>query len=183
MHIVHLITRLELGGAQRNTLASCAAQAAAGHRVTLLAGAGGMLDAEAAALPGVSFAPLPELLHPVRPRADWRALLMLTQRLRGLAPDLVHTHSSKAGIIGREAAARAGVPAVIHTVHGWSFNPDQGAIRQWLYRALERRAARQAKFIVCVSAADRSDGLARGIGRQEQYRIIRSGIDWPGQRG
>lgn len=182
MHISHIITKLELGGAQGNTLASCAAQAAAGHRVTLLAGAGGMLDAEAAALPGVEFVPLPELTHPLKPQADWRALQSLTQRLLTLAPDLVHTHSSKAGILGRLAAARAGVPVIIHTVHGWSFNPDQSGWRQWLYAALERHAARRTRFIVCVSSLDRAAGLARGIGAQDQYRIVRSGIDWVAQR-
>ncbi|HNW93833.1 MAG TPA: glycosyltransferase [bacterium] len=182
MHIAHLITRLELGGAQRNTLLSCAAQAAAGHAVTLLAGAGGMLDGEAAALPGVTFIPLPELVHPLNLPADWRALRALTARLRALRPELVHTHSSKAGILGREAAAAAGVPLAVHTVHGWSFNDAQPAWRRELYVMLERRAARVTRALICVSAADRAAGLARGIGTAGCYRIIRSGIDWAAPR-
>ncbi len=178
MHLVHLITQLENGGAQRNTLLSCAAQARAGHRVTLLAGAGGMLDADAARLPGVDFVPLPELLHPVRPRADWRALRALVARLRDLQPDLLHTHSSKAGILGREAAARSGLRAVVHTVHGWSFNDRQPWLQQRFFRMLERRAAVQSRFLVTVSQADRITGIRHGIGRAQQYRVIRSAIDW-----
>ena len=142
MRIVHIITKLELGGAQCNTLASCAAQAAAGHQVTLLAGAGGMLDAEAARLPGVTFVPLPELLHPIHWRADWRALAALTQRLRALAPDLVHTHSSKAGILGRLAAARAGVPVVIHTRN--RARCGNGCIASWNVTRLAARGSSSA---------------------------------------
>lgn len=178
--ILHLVTRLELGGAQQNTLFSCRSQTAAGHQVTLVAGPGGLLEADAANLSGVEFHPLPSLVHPINPFRDYAALNDLTRLFRARRPDLVHTHSSKAGILGREAAARAGVPVVVHTVHGWSFHPGQSPFFRQVCLGLEKRAAHQTTTLVTVSDHDRQTGLALGIGKPEQYRTIRSGIDWAG---
>jgi glycosyltransferase involved in cell wall biosynthesis len=91
--------------------------------------------------------------------------------------DLLHTHSSKAGMLGRAAARLAGFPAVVHTVHGWSFNDVQTAATRRLYIAAERVAARWTDRIVCVARSDREKGIASGIGHHSQYRILHSGID------
>jgi len=179
LRIVHLITLLELGGAQQNTIYSCRSQAAAGHRVWLLSGAGGILDDDAASLPGVERISIKELVHPLSPLQDLAAVRCLTSLFKELKPDIIHTHSSKAGFLGRLAAHRAGVSAVVHTVHGWSFHPEQNFLGHLLYRRLERVASKWCRFLITVSDHDRATGLRFGIGKRQQYRTIRSGIDWP----
>lgn len=173
--IVHLITRLELGGAQQNTLYCVKHHDRKRFRVGLWAGEGGILDARARALSEADVRIVPWLVHPIDPVKDAIAVTRLASMLRDV--DLVHTHSSKAGIVGRAAARLAGVPGLVHTVHGWSFNDVQPAVTRRLYVEAERAAARVTDRIVCVARFDRDRGLASGIGHASQYRIIRSGID------
>ena len=173
--IVHIITRLELGGAQQNTLYCVEHHDRTRFDVGLWAGEGGILDAGARAIGHADVRLLPWLLHPIDPARDAIAVMRLAAMLRDV--DLIHTHSSKAGILGRAAARLAGVPGVIHTVHGWSFNDVQPARTRRLYVEAERAAARVTDRIVCVARFDRDRGLASGIGHASQYRIIRSGID------
>lgn len=173
--IVHLVTRLELGGAQQNTLFCVEHHDRERFDVGLIAGSGGRLDARARAVPSADVRLVPWLRHPIAPMADATAVFRLARRLAGA--DLVHTHSSKAGILGRAAARLAGVPAVVHTVHGWSFNPSQTPPARAVFVNLERAAARVTDRLICVAAADRETGISLGIGRPEQYRIVRSGID------
>jgi glycosyltransferase involved in cell wall biosynthesis len=89
---------------------------------------------------------------------------------------IVHTHSSKAGILGRFAARASGVPLIIHTVHGWSFHDHMPASTRIMYILLERLTARISSALVCVSNKDIRKGLEKGIGRAEQYHLIRSAI-------
>ncbi len=175
--IAHVITRLELGGAQQNTLYSTAHHDRARFDVSLIAGAGGILDDEARRIPDAHVDIVPWLSHPVSPARDFRALFRLRRWLSERRIELVHTHSSKTGILGRFAARLAGVPAIVHTVHGWSFNTTQSAAKRAIYRELERHAARWTDRLVVVAAADRDKGLAHGIGHPESYTILRSGID------
>ncbi|HZN54360.1 MAG TPA: glycosyltransferase family 4 protein [Candidatus Polarisedimenticolaceae bacterium] len=173
--VVHLITRLELGGAQQNTLYCLEHHDRERFAVGLWAGAGGILDERARAIRDADVRILPWLRHPIAPARDAAALFRLASMLDGV--DLVHTHSSKAGILGRAAARLAGTPGVVHTVHGWSFNETQSAATRRAFVELERQAARATDRIVCVSAADRETGLSLGIGEPSRYRILRSGID------
>jgi len=173
--IVHLITRLELGGAQQNTIYCVETHDRTRFDVGLWAGEGGILDSAARAIDGTDVRMLPWLVHPIAPVRDAIAVGRLASMLRDV--DLVHTHSSKAGILGRAAARLAGVPGIVHTVHGWSFNDFQPAATRRLYVEVERAAARVTDRIVCVAACDRDRGLLRGIGHASQYRVIRSGID------
>ena len=175
--VAHIITRLELGGAQQNTLYCCQNHDRKKYDVLLISGAGGYLDPEARKVQNCKTYLLPELTHPIRPWWDLKALGRLQQILKDEKVDLVHTHSSKAGILGRLAAKRAGVPCIIHTVHGWGFYPGQFFLPRWLYQVLERWAARFTDVIITVSDENRRTGLAAGIGRPEQYRVIHSGID------
>jgi glycosyltransferase involved in cell wall biosynthesis len=175
--VVHLITRLDLGGAQQNTLYSAGHHDRSRFRVGLWAGAGGILDAEARAIADADVRLFPWLVHPIRPHRDALALVRLVAAMREAKPALLHTHSSKAGILGRAAARIARVRRVVHTVHGWSFNDTQSPIVRRLFRALERMAARGTDRIVCVSEADRREGIESRIGRPEAYRLVRSGID------
>jgi glycosyltransferase involved in cell wall biosynthesis len=97
--------------------------------------------------------------------------------LREIDPDVMHSHSSKAGILARRAAAGVGGMQVVHTIHGLPFHPYETYWRNALYVALERRAARWSDAIVCVADAMSRQALAAGVGRPEQYRTVYSGMD------
>jgi glycosyltransferase involved in cell wall biosynthesis len=176
--IAHIITRLELGGAQQNTLYCCEHHDRQKYEVYLLAGAGGYLDLETRLLPsGTHVHLVPWLKHPVRPWADLLAFFRLASFLKKENIQIVHTHSSKAGILGRLAAAWVGVPVVIHTVHGWGFHEGQNRWTKNIYCALERFCARLTGTLVVVSEENKRYGLDHHIGNENQYRVIHSGID------
>jgi glycosyltransferase involved in cell wall biosynthesis len=175
--VAHVITRLELGGAQQNTLFCVREHDRRRFEVALIAGEGGLLDAEARAIPDAEIALVPWLRHPISPRHDLQALLRLRDYFKRRAIDVVHTHSSKAGMLGRLAAHLAGVPAVVHTAHGWSFNETQPPAVRRCYTSLERWTAPLAGRLVMVSERNRDEGWALDIGRRSQYAILRSGID------
>lgn len=175
--IAHLITRLELGGAQQNTLFSAAHHDRTRFAVSLWAGRGGILDDEARSIPDADVRLLDFLRHPIAPPADAVAIVRLAALLRSSRIELLHTHSSKAGIVGRLAATLAGTPAVVHTVHGWSFNDTQPPALRRFYVALERLAARRTHALVFVAQADLDRGAALKIGDPARYHLFRSGID------
>ncbi len=176
--MAHLITRLELGGAQQNTLYCCENHDRKKFEVVLIAGAGGLLDPQARALePRLKLHLVAWLKHPVRPLADLAAVFRLSNLLKREKIDLVHTHSSKAGIVGRLAAYRAGIPVVIHTIHGWGFHSRQFPLLRWIYQALERLCASRTDVLIAVSDENRLRGLSAGIGSPDQYRVIHSGIE------
>ena len=181
MRVTHVITRLIVGGAQENTIASVLGlQAKPGLAVELISGPTtgpeGSLEARLAPHPGL-LTRLPELVRPLHPRKDFRALQELTRAFRERKPDLVHTHSGKAGVLGRLAAHRAGVPLIVHTIHGPSFGPFQSNLANVVFRAAERRAGRVTDHFIVVADAMRQQYLAAGIGRPEQYTRIFSGFD------
>ena len=181
MRIVHIITRLIVGGAQENTLLSCEGQHDRGHEVTLITGPplgpeGSLLDR--AQSHGYRVEVLDTMRRAVLPGKDLVAYRHLVQRLGDLKPDVVHTHSSKAGILGRRAAAaRTGVPVVIHTIHGLAFTASTSRVVNSVYKLLERKVAPLTTKIVCVADAMREQSLAAGIGRPDQYVTIYSGMD------
>jgi glycosyltransferase involved in cell wall biosynthesis len=181
MRVLHVITRLIIGGAQENTVASVLGlQQKPGFEVGLVSGPSP--GPEGALLPSLHGPALrlievPELVRPLHPWLDWRAFRRLTRLFQSHRPDIVHTHSGKAGILGRLAAARAGVPIAIHTVHGPSFGAFQGPAANTLFRAAERRAARVTTHFVSVADAMTEHYLAAGIGRPDQYTRIYSGFD------
>src|SRR5258706_10684216 len=144
MRIVHVITRLIIGGAQKNPLLSCEGQHDRGHEVTLITGPpigpeGSLM--ERATRYGYRVEVVDEMRRAIRPIKDWKTYRRLRRRFAELKPDVVHTHSSKAGIIGRKAAYRAEVPAIVHTVHGLAFTASTSKLVNGVYRPLERRAA------------------------------------------
>ncbi len=145
--------------------------------VELIAGRGGQLDDEARLIPGARIDLVPWFEHPIAPGSDLLALFRLRSHFKERGVDLVHTHSSKAGMIGRLAARLAGVPVVVHTAHGWSFNRTQPAALRRAFVGLERAAAPLTDLLLTVSRSNRDEGLELGIGRARQYRVVRSGID------
>jgi glycosyltransferase involved in cell wall biosynthesis len=176
LRVCHVITKLELGGAQQNTLYTVAHLDRALFEPSLIAGPGGLLDEDAARIGDIAFETSPRLVREVDPRRDPLSLADLTRRLRRLAPHVVHTHSSKAGVLGRAAAALAGVPVIVHSVHGWGFHPFQTAAKRSLFVAAERLAAAFTTHWITVSRANAEAGLAHGILSRERCDVIRSGI-------
>jgi glycosyltransferase involved in cell wall biosynthesis len=180
MRVTHIITRLVVGGAQENTVASVLGlRQKPGVEVHLLSGPTtgpeGSLESEFAGTPEI-FTRVPELVRPIHPLKDWLALRRLEKILREQKPDIVHTHSGKAGILGRLAARRAGVPVIIHHIHGPSFGPFQGLLANWIFTAAERYAAGVTTHFVCSAQAMTRLYLAAGIGRPEMYTRIFSGF-------
>ncbi|GJM21768.1 MAG: glycosyl transferase family 1 [Planctomycetota bacterium] len=178
--VVHVITRLELGGAQQNTLHTVAQLDRERFEPWLIAGEGGLLDDEARALPDVTVHLLPELVRPVSPLKDMaatRSVQALLAPLAAAGPLLVHTHSSKAGVIGRSAAARLGIHPVVHTIHGFGFAALGGAFKQRVGLFLERRMARHTDAFVSVAESHLDEGSALGVLGDAVQCVIRSGID------
>jgi glycosyltransferase involved in cell wall biosynthesis len=176
LRVAHLITRLEPGGAQRNTLYTVTHLDRGLFRPALICGRGGELDGEAQAS-GVPVTFVDSLVRPVHPWRDARALGALTRELRALRPEIVHTHSSKAGILGRLAAWRAKVPVIVHTVHGFGFHPQQWPPKRALFLGAERMVAAKTTHFILVSEANRQQGAALGLFSRSRSSLIRSGID------
>lgn len=199
LRILHISTRLILGGSQENTVLSCEGQARLGHEVHLAFGPiygpeGSLLERvtafRAANGAGITTHIVPNMVRQIAPRRDWRALGELKALIAQLKPDVVHTHSSKAGIVGRAAAwavlrgSPARRPAVVHTIHGPPFMPVEGGLVTRLkarvinhgYTLAERSAAGRGHLTVSVADAMTTQFLDRGIGRAEQYVTVRSGM-------
>jgi glycosyltransferase involved in cell wall biosynthesis len=180
MRVTHVITRLIIGGAQENTVATVLGlQQRPGIEINLLAGPTtgpeGSIESAFQPFPQV-LSIVPSLVRPVHPLNDLLALLRLTRIFRSTRPQIVHTHSGKAGILGRWAAHRAGVPIIVHTIHGPSFGAFQGALANGLFRGAERFAAQFTTHFVSVADAMTRQYLAAGIGRPAQYTRIFSGF-------
>ncbi|HET7291014.1 MAG TPA: glycosyltransferase family 4 protein [Vicinamibacteria bacterium] len=181
VRILHVITRLILGGAQENTLLTVIGQQSEPrYRVTLLSGIDegpeGNLHERARAA-GVDLILEPTLVRPIQPLTDLRCLVRLWRFMRRGRYDIVHTHSSKAGILGRVAARLAGVPIVVHTLHSLVFHEYQQAWKNRLYIALKRLCAPLTDALISVNDKTTEGALAAGIGRPEQYLTIFSGME------
>ncbi len=206
MRILHVITRLILGGAQQNTVMSCAAQVEAGHDVHLAYGPihgpeGSLLD-EAKAT-GATLHEVPTLVRELAPLSDWQCYRGLRRLIQEIRPDVVHSHSSKAGVIVRAAAWRAksplqgglmigetgrpvgpllgdkrrGLPLVLHTVHGLPFHACQHPLIHRLYVALERYAAKRCDHLVAIAPEMVDAFIEKQIAPRENFTVIPSGVD------
>jgi len=178
MKVLQFITRLDLGGAQETCLQQCRLLLEEGHEVHLLTAPGGGLLADARALAGLHLHVWSNWAHAVAPLRDLRCLLRLARMLRSERFDVLHTHSSKAGIVGRLAALLAGgAIRVFHHVHGWSFNPCQSRLAHRAFVVLERLAARPGFVLLACSEATAAEGRQAGIGREEDRKVLNYGID------
>jgi len=180
MKIVHIITRMILGGAQENTLLSVEGQQDDwGDDVTLITGPsigpeGSLLERAAAGKRQVRI--LPELRRAIDPWKDWRSHQTLTRWLSEIRPEIVHTHSSKAGILGRSAAWRLGLP-VVHTIHGSPFHAYQSRVAHQAYRWAEWWAARRCDRLISVCDAMTSQYVAAGIAPPDKFVTVYSGME------
>jgi glycosyltransferase involved in cell wall biosynthesis len=175
--VVHVITRLDPGGSATSTLLTVDGLAGA-YQQSLVYGRTRQATPLLAALRGrVELVELPALVREPAPLRDARACRALYRLMRRSRPDLVHTHTSKAGILGRLAAWLAGVPRIVHTPHGHVFHGYAGRLRTRGFVHLEGWAARVTDRIVGLTDQEARDHLAHGIGRPEQFVTIPSGID------
>ena len=180
LRICHVITRMIVGGAQENTLFTIADHVRRGHRVTLVTGPSPGPEGELlknAELPPFELIELPELVRELSPWEDVQAYRKLRRLFSERKFDVVHTHSSKAGVVGRLAAWKAGVPAVVHTVHGQAFHPYEAWYRNWIYRLAEWYAARHCHRIFSVAQAMIDQCVAAHIAPREKYRVVYSGME------
>lgn len=175
LRVGHVITRFHGAGGAKNTILTCAGLVAAGYEVDFIVGASA--DPWRADGTGVRWVQVPTLRRPIHPLHDAAAARDLLRLFRERRYDIVHTHLAKAGIVGRWAAHRAGVPIIIHGLHGATFNPTQNWLINALYLFLERRAAPWSDRIVSVGVDLQQRYLAAGVGRPEQYVLIHSGMD------
>jgi glycosyltransferase involved in cell wall biosynthesis len=169
-----LITLAEAGGAQ--TAVSLLLPGLTDELDVIVAAHGSGPLRNAAAAAGVPFVQLEHMRRAINPWQDALALLELVRLCRRLRPNIVHAHSSKAGALGRLAAALAGVPVRIFTVHGWSF-AAYGGLPGRLYLLVERRLRRLTTAVVCVAAAARDVGVAAGACRSERTVVIHNAVD------
>lgn len=180
MKTVHIITRLIIGGAQENTVHTCEDQHALhGDDVTLIIGPetgpeGSLLERARAA--GFEVIVLDELRRSIRPATDLRSYRKLTALLREIGPEIVHTHSSKAGILGRAAAKRARLPCV-HTIHGAAFHYGQSRLAYQTYVRAEKWAAKKCPNFISVCDAMTDAYVEAGIAKPEQFTTVYSGFN------
>jgi glycosyltransferase involved in cell wall biosynthesis len=178
LRVLHVITRLTLGGSSENTLASIVALQRAGYDVALAVSfrESDPPSLEDARRRGVRLVDVPGLGREVAPLRDLAALRRLRRIIAAERPHVVHTHTSKAGFVGRLAARLTRVPAVIHQPHGHVFYGYWGPCTSAFFTALERRAARWSDRIVTLTDRGIEEHLARGIGRRAQYVSVPSGV-------
>ena len=176
MHVVHIITRFIRGGADENTQLTCNHQASAGYEVTLIVGNECDPEMRNGLDPRVQFIALPSMVQPVSPISDAISLIRIYTLLRRLKPDLVHTHTSKAGVIGRLAAAFSRVPKIVHGVHILSFT-NESPMRRVSYLWLERICGVYTHAFVHVSTGMREECLRNGVGSGAVHAVAESGIE------
>jgi glycosyltransferase involved in cell wall biosynthesis len=176
MHIVHVLTRLLRAGSEENTLETCRWQVAAGHRVTLIHGAQVDQRWRGLAQEGIARVQVPELVHPIHPLNDMKAAMTLARLYRQLRPDVIHTHQSKAGVLGRLAAAATPEALVVHGAHILPF-VGVSPVSRSIYIAAERLAARRTDLFLAVSQAVAREYVGAGIAPPDAIHCVRSGFD------
>lgn len=180
LNTCHVITRMIVGGAQENTLLTLRGHLEKGHDAVLVTGPSPGREGELLKnvdMPPFEIKVFPELVRELSPVRDLKAFFALRRFFKERKFDVVHTHSSKAGIIGRIAACSAGIPVVVHTVHGQAFHPREKAWKNKLYIFLERLAAKYCDRIYAVAQAMIDQCVDAGVAPREKYQVVYSGMD------
>jgi glycosyltransferase involved in cell wall biosynthesis len=180
LKVLHVITRMIIGGAEWNTLYTCQLLNRSRYEPLLACGPetgseGSLIEVTEAS--GIPVFIVPDLIREIDPKRDFKALVQLIRLYRDLEVDIVHTHTSKAGILGRLAGRLAKVPVVIHTVHGFAFTAPLPKWQRQLYIALEKMAGRWCDALIFISKPLMAEAGKLGIGDPKTYAYIPSGID------
>ncbi len=177
IRILHVITRLEPGGAQRNTLYTVCHLDRTRFEAGLAWGPGDELDRQAEEMSGLWRAPVADLVRPVSPMRDLMALTALRRAVRSFRPHVVHTHSSKAGVLGRIAAHLEHVTLAIHSIHGFGFTPVQPAPVRASFFIVEKLMSAWTDHFIAVSQSNLDRGVELGLFDRDRVSLIRSGIE------
>ena len=186
--VIHVITRLDQGGSAKNTMLTALGHDRAQFEPLVIAGDPGCWDAQGGQAAteencrklekaSVRWILLPSLTREVNPIKDAQALWQLIRLFRQEQPALVHTHTSKAGVLGRVAAWCARVPVIVHTPHGHVFYGHFGPVRSWLFLQIERVLSAITHRLIALTEAERQDHLDRAVGKADQFSVVPSGID------
>ena len=178
INILYVITKLELGGAQKQLLSLVRGLDKERFNVYIITADDGLLIAAAKGIPGLRLIRCRFLERSIRPVKDILALLYIYSFIRNNDIDIVHTHSSKAGILGRLAAKASGAKIVIHTAHGWSFHDYQPGITYYFYLFLEKLCACFSSAIIVVSQWDKTRAERELSGRADKYKLIRYAVNY-----
>jgi len=180
--VVHIITKMELGGAQQNTLFTVSNLDPGKYETFLLSGEEGELIDAAKKLK--NFFIIKDMVREIRPYKDMKAFFQIVKKLKKIKDQfvepfsiIVHTHSSKAGILGRWAAKAAGIKIIIHSIHGFPFNDFQSFFKKYTYVVLEKITAKITSHFIAVSSSNIEEGIKHSIFNRERTTLIRSGID------
>jgi glycosyltransferase involved in cell wall biosynthesis len=177
VRITHVITEAwAMGGAQLNTFYSLRYQQADTDVELVVGGDGPLIGVCEEA--GIPVRVIPMANRVFAPHADLRSLVGLFLHFRRTRPDVVHTHSSKAGALGRVAARVAGVPIVVHTFHAPSFHSGQPRHVYWPLRLTERLCAPLTDQLIAVSVTTAKEFSDAGVCRPDQVKVVVSGIDF-----
>ena len=176
--VATVITRLE-GGAGQHALRGALSLDPARYQMTIITGSGDPLLLDQAAAAGLEVLTEPALRAPIAPRSDLRALARLRELLGRRSFDIVHTHTAKAGVLGRLAAHRAGVPRLVHTYHGFPFHEFQAAPRRQAYVQIERGLGRITDLALCVGTGVAVEAVRRRLISPERIRTIGVVADGP----
>ncbi len=186
--VVHIITRLDRGGSARNTMLTALGHDRSHFEPVVITGETGSWDAQGGHTATIENLRLLEkesiqhhmvasLVRHISPLSDLRALWHLVRLLHEERPHIVHTHTSKAGVLGRVAAWIAGVPVIIHTPHGHVFYGHFSAVPSWVFLQLERALAWKTDRLIGLTPAEKREHLERGVGQVNRFAVIPSGID------
>ena len=181
MKVMHIITRMIVGGAQENTLYNCV-DLIERHGDQVLLVTGPSLGAEGNLLQqpdqvSLEVETVGSLIRSINPLQDTSAFSDLKKIIRRWQPDVVHTHSAKAGLLGRAAGWSLGVPCVVHTVHGAPFHPFQNALSRRFFIWCERWAARRCHHMISVADAMTDLMVSAGVAKAEKFTTISSGME------
>ena len=181
IRVVHIITRLILGGAQENTLLTVEGlMRMPGFEAALITGPAIGPEGDLvrrARRSGVDLEIIPEMRRAIHPARDAAAFARLCAAIRRRRPHVVHTHSTKAGLLGRAAARVCGVPCVIHTIHGPSFHPNLPGLLNRAAILCEKVAARWTHAFISVADAMSDQFVAAGVAPRERFTTIYSGME------
>jgi len=176
--VVHLITLLEMGGAQGNTIFTVKHLDKEKFEAHLWTGRGAYWDKDVKTDLDLSgrLRFFPRLVRPIHFRNDVLATFQLWRALVKLKPAILHTHSSKAGIVGRLAGWLARIPVIVHTYHGFGFNKEQNFLIRNLFIVLEKLTAPLSHKLIFVSSSNMKTATELKIGKPAQYLLIHSGV-------